>query len=447
MTASEVWPRSRAESLVELADVAELAPVPRAAPGTYPIPPGRGRWRLTIHRRDFSGGQTLYQTSLAALPSGSSRVLTQAWDSAAQLDFTLDGRTQEAALLNELQQDVVAWRWDDTTGVDVPMFRGVISQSADTITEENHTVAVTAHDYVAMFSRRLFVNQVVYSTPADQDDVVNSIVNLASFVSTGGSPPTSLVPGSRLPLQLAMVNPDGSARTQKSGQMILPTFNASTDLLTALDAQAKVVNGFDYDVQPAALGSPLDNLRIWYPYQGIQRTDITFMLGATVASLTRTVDSSTYGNYWRAVGNNGQSTTTAPQLVAEAWNEDANNVAANNLGLWMSADNTPSLATQAAVNAQAAGDLSRWGTVIPSYVLTLTPGAYHYGAPNIGDVVPLRATSGRLNVNTWIRVLGLTFTIGDDGQEDVAVTVGLPGRTLVQMLQESKQDINALAQR
>jgi hypothetical protein len=85
--------------------------------------------------------------------------------------------------------------------------------------------------------------------------------------------------------------------------------------------------------------------------------------------------------------------------------------------------------------------------LIPVYTLTLTPGTYYYGAPFMGDVVPLVVQSGRLNVNTNVRVLGITYQIGDDGQEDVLLTVGQPGRTLVQLIQQSQHDLNALALR
>ena len=37
----------------------------------------------------------------------------------------------------------------------------------------------------------------------------------------------------------------------------------------------------------------------------------------------------------------------------------------------------------------------------------------------MGDIVPLVIQTGRLNVNTTIRVLGIAYDIGDDGQEDV----------------------------
>jgi hypothetical protein len=437
------WPAGRAPQVADLADLEP--PGPRAAPGTYPVPPGRGRWRLTLHARDFTGSANLAQTAMASLGDATGRVVTRAWNTPAQLDFTIDGRSQAAGLIAELQQDIVAWRWDDTSGVDRPMFRGPVTQTADALTADAHSVAVTAHDHLAMLSRRLLTQPATY-TNADQDDMAADLVTKASAVTASSG--TSLAPGSVLPLVLQTANPDGSTRTTKSGQLRSNTFNASTDLLSILDGEATLVNGFDYDVLPAGLTGTSDALRIFYPYQGVQRSDLALVYGSSVTALTRTVDSSTYGNYWRVIGNNSSGGNPAiAQMFAETWSADANNVPAYPVGLWMSADNAPSSVTPAALAAQAQGDLSLHGTLIPVYTLTLTPGVYYYGAPYMGDVVPLVVRSGRLNVNTNVRVLGITYTVGDDGQEDVALTVGQPGRTLVQMLQQSTQDLNALARR
>jgi hypothetical protein len=388
---------------------------------------------------------TLAQTTTAVLADATARVLTRAWDQAAQLDFNVDGRSEAAGLIAELQQDVVAWRWDDTAGVDRPMFRGPITQTADTLTEDSHTVAVTAHDYLAMLARRLLTAYQIYNT-VDQDDLAADLVLKASNVATSSG--TSLAPGSVLPLSTALVNPDGTARAVKSGQIVSANFNASTDLLTILDGQAKLVGGFDYDCLSGGLTGAADQLRIFYPYQGVQRTDLALVYGSTVSALTRTVDSSVYYNYVRVIGNNGAGGNPATaQLFSETWNTDANNVPKYPVGLWMSADNAPSVTTPAALAAQAQGDLSLHGTLIPTYALTLTAGAYAYGAPFMGDVVPLVVRSGRLNVNTNVRVLGITFQITDDGAENVILTVGQPGRTLVHMIQQSQQDVNALARR
>jgi hypothetical protein len=302
---------------------------------------------------------------------------------------------------------------------------------------------------MAMLARRLLVANAAY-TNTDQDDLVADLVTKATHVSSSSG--TSFQPGSVLPLTLALVNPDGTTRSAKSGQLQTVTYNASTDLMTILDGQAKLTNGFDYDLLPAGLNGTSDALRVFYPYQGVQRTDLALVYGSTVAGLTRSVDSSIYGNYWRVIGNNGSADPNAAQLFAETWSTDANNVPKYPIGLWMSADNAPQIATPAALAAQAQGDLSLHGSLIPTYSLTLTPGAYIYGSPFMGDVVPLVIRSGRLNVNTNVRVLGITYTVGDytvgdDGQEDVDLTVGQPGRTLVQMIQSSQRDVNALAQR
>ena len=57
----------------------------------------------------------------------------------------------------------------------------------------------------------------------------------------------------------------------------------------------------------------------------------------------------------------------------------------------------------------------------------------------MGDVVPLIIQSGRLNVNTTIRVVGITYDIGDDGQEDVTLTLGRPDTTLFDIFTAADQ--------
>ena len=86
--------------------------------------------------------------------------------------------------------------------------------------------------------------------------------------------------------------------------------------------------------------------------------------------------------------------------------------------------------------------------LVPSYTLTLPPGIYKDGLINMGDTVPVIIRSGRLNVNTTMRIVGLSFVIGDDGQEDVEVD----GRSLRSTnsptcLPNNNVDVNALARR
>jgi len=414
-----------------------------AAPGTYPVPQGRGRYRVTLHNRAFTSmPPTWDRTIVAELVSAQGRRLTQVANTAAQFDFSLDGRSPECVTLAELGQDVYVWRWDDTTGADVCVFRGVVDHSQDTVTEDGHTVAVTAHDYLGVLARRFIrpATQQVFVN-ADQDTLAASILNYGN-----GGANTDLDPGSWIPLQTSPVNPDGSPRGL-SGQLLTRTYQGGQPLGTALSDLSLLAppNGFDYDVQPGAVaGLGRDALRVFYPNQGVARTDVVLEYGANVANLQRTVDSTAYSNYVRVLGNNNSSDPTVAQVIAEASNADAANPT---VGLWPLSDNASSVSVPATLAQHAAGDLNEYGTLTPTYVLGLTPGWYVWGYPRMGDTVQLIVRSGRLNVNTSVRVVGVTFDVGDDGQEDVTLTVGRPLTTLAKLLHDTTTDIGDLVRR
>jgi hypothetical protein len=84
---------------------------------------------------------------------------------------------------------------------------------------------------------------------------------------------------------------------------------------------------------------------------------------------------------------------------------------------------------------------------MPTYTLTLAAGFYYDKAFAIGDTLPLIVQSGRLNVNTALRVMGIAFETTDDGTELVTLTVGRAPTTLVDMLGDQAADIRALSRR
>jgi hypothetical protein len=429
-----------------------------AAPRASPLPAGRGRWRLTLHSRAFTTPAYPTATGIGELVDARSRVLTQAWATPAQLTFSVDGHTANAATIRELQHDVIAWRYDETSGGDIPYFRGVITQSEDQISETAHTVNFTCHDYSALLARRFLTGPslLVYGNPnpsVDQDNIVTDLLQKANL-ATNGTGATSFTPGSQLPLQVAKVNPDGSLRTALSGQVRDRSYAGGNVIGDLIDQLSKVANGFEYDVLPRSDLNGTDQLRIFFnagqpggPHQGIVRTSPALVYGSTISALTRSVNSADYGNYWRILGNNGQSDPTYAQLYADRWNSDANNVGVLPVGLWMSQDNAADVILQTTLNEKAQGDVNLYGLLMPSYSLTLRPGFFAHGLFNMGDTLPLVVQSGRLNVNTTVRILGITFTVGDDGQEDVAVVVGQPPYTLAKILTDAHTDINALARR
>ena len=419
-----------------------------------PVPPNRGRWRFTLHRRTFTPSN--YNTSMIAdLVDATGRRLDQAWDSPAQLTFTLDAYSAQAPLVVELATEVVAWRWSDHLGADVAMFRGLVDHSEDQLTTEDAVVTFTCHDYFALLTRRYLTT--AYSvTQNDQDEIVWDLV-MTRAIQAASSSGTSFTPGSFLPLYVLWVGPDGRVGSRPggggwSGQLRDRTYVGNQEIGAAVDDLAKVIGGFDYAVVPSSNwngsgNSTLDMLCIYYPNQGVSRPDVALVYGANVDTLTRTVASSDYSNYVRVLGNNGSSDPAAAQRYSEAWNTDANNVTVNPVGLWMTTDNASDVSVQSTLNDQAAGDLNLDGILVPSYTLTLTPGTYHYGSPNMGDTVGLVVQAGRLNVNTTVRVVGISYAVGDDGDEDVQLTVGRPTTTLAKLFTQAERDVDALARR
>jgi hypothetical protein len=413
-----------------------------------PIPPDRGRWRLTLNRRQFTDASPS-STVISDLLGARSRKLERQLNTPAVLSFTIDGRSDAALWIKELETDVYAWRWDETQGKDIPYFMGVVGQTEDQLTEQSYTINVTCHDYLAMFMRR-YLAQPLSFTGLGQDSVINQLYRLATDQAASSSG-VSLWPGSYLPISPTMVAPDGSPRATNGGAVPTRdrTYPAQSDIGTLLDDLAHVQNGFDYDCLPQQNASyPFQGpMRIFFPSQGVARANPILEYGSTVRTVTRSVNSSNYANYVRLLGNNGATDPAAPQLFAETWNSDANNVGARPIGLWQDGENASDVSVQSTLNQQVAGYLNLNGVLIPSYTLVLSPGVFFHNSINMGDNMTLVIRKGRLKVDTAIRVVGVTFDISDDGTESVGLTVGRPLTDLANMLAAGQADINALARR
>jgi hypothetical protein len=401
-------------------------------------------WRFTIHRRPFSIPTYARDTGIAELTDARSRRLELEINKPAKLTFSVDGESPGAAYLQELTTEVMAWRTD---GLEPPvlMFRGVVSQSQDTLSEQTYTVNFTCHDHLAMLERRFLTGgpDAVF-TQVDQDTMVVNLLSYGSDACRTGDG-TTMAPGSVLPLTAAPVNPDGTARAQPSGILRDRTYPGQTSLGQAITDLGACINGYDTDVAPAADTDGTDYLRIFYPEQGTARPDLVLAYGSSVASVSRSVNSADYANYRRELGNT--TTQGAPQMFAEKWNDDANDVSRIPVGLWMGADNASDVSVQSTLQQKVDGELARSGVLVPSYSLGIRPGWWRPGAPAMGDTVPLVIRKGRLDVSTTVRVLGINYAIGDDGTEDVEVTVGRPALTLTALFRDVARDVNALARR
>src|SRR5262252_9615365 len=82
-----------------------------------PPPIERGRWRLTLHERQFAQALSYQDTIITEISGARSRQLSQEYNKAATFTFALNGTSAAARLVKELMTDVVAWRWDEQQAV------------------------------------------------------------------------------------------------------------------------------------------------------------------------------------------------------------------------------------------------------------------------------------------------------------------------------------------
>jgi hypothetical protein len=401
---------------------------------------------LTVHKRQYADGPLPSDTIIGELTDARSRRLVQKWNKPAQLTFSIDGHSPSALEVQELSTDVVAWRWDENSGQDVAMFRGAVWHSEDTLSEQSATVNFTCNDYLASLGNRFFES--TFHWPGfDQDTIAAGIVTQAANMIIGGD--TRTIPSGFLPMWPMLVDPGGVIRTTQSGQIYDITHVGSTfylDALTklALQSDATGVGGFDFDIVPFGLNGSLDAVRIFYPYQGVQRDNPALIYGSTISALTRTVSAENYCDYDRIIG---KSASTTSQLSSEAWDGTLLDVNAFPQGLWMRADSAPDVDSLATLTNLAYGYLNRFLDLIPSYTVTMRPAICSPGYPNMGDVVPLIIEEGRLNVNTYLRVIGIDYEISDDGYEKISLAVGRPDITISDIFTGTKNTTDALVRR
>ena len=403
---------------------------------------GGGTWRLTLHRRAFSAGITWESSLITELPNARSRRLEQKLNDSATLTFTLDGHAPEAEAVEELQTEIMAWR------AGVPYFRGIVAQSQDSLSEQTHTVTFTCHDLFAMVQRRYLTRPLNWADPGiSQDAVVEALLNAAVNLQPSGPTPPTFLPGSFLPLEVATVGGDGSPRAVGGPNRVRQYAGQSNvgQLITDLSA---VIDGFDFDVAPsgADMGNADDHLRVFYPSQGEARLE-PMEWGGALATVSRSVNSADYANFWRVIGNSGTSEPDAPQVAAEIWNDDAIWNPDAPVGTWQNIEAASDVTDPGTLAEHAAGDLNKSGVLEPSYTVGLRPGAYAENTLNMGDTIPIVIRSGRLDVSTTVRIVGRDFAISDDGAEDVSLTVGRPLTSLVDMLTATAADVQALARR
>lgn len=303
--------------------------------------------------------------------------------------FTLNGDTDVttgadpiAALITLLRTDLWIYRDDEL------VWRGRIVTDQDAVSENAYSVPFGAVDYGGLLRRRgIWPGNTLVFVGEDQADIVWTLVD-ESQALTGGD--WGITRG---------LAPAGTPRDRS-----YDTFNS---LRSRIDELAAVDGGFDWAISPAKA------LDVWTPRRGGDLDDVVDLGGAIVA-LTRTGQPDQFANAGGALGAQGTTPATAESAT----------LGTDPRGRWEAVDTSTSIVLQATLDDRAQYLVDRGAQPPTSWSVKLRPG-YWRGPTHIGpgDTLNLRAERGRLNVDVRARVYQIDVTPGDEGVENVTMTL------------------------
>ncbi|WP_226361850.1 phage tail protein [Pseudonocardia sp. ICBG1142] len=161
---------------------------------------------------------------------------------------------------------------------------------------------------------------------------------------------------------------------------------------------------------------------------------------ATVQSISRQVDSADYANAVRLTGRDPEATGDSANVV-----ERMATVAAE--GRW-DRSYSEDIVQLAALEQRADWTLAQSTVVRPSYTVELAPG--FWSGPQhfwLGDTVTLVVKSGRLDVQSQLRVQQLKVDIDENDDEKISVTLGYPRKDFRERLASIDRRLERLERR
>lgn len=323
------------------------------------------------------------------LPAKSIRV---GWDldGPATATLTVDGLHPATKWILPLASDVLLYR-DGRL-----MFRGRLGHPDDDIDVDGHGVSVPAFDYREILDRRiLWPGSRAAFGGVDQADIVWALIA-----------DTQALPGGDLSISQGVGSPTGRVRDR-----LYPVGKTLGETITQL---SDVIDGFDFEVDANLAAN------IYYPRRG--RGSVVFVAHkpTTIRSIRRTADTADYTNALRHSGADGLAAVTR-QVAGLATRAE---------GRWEAQLGDPDITTAGTLAEKADGALTVGSELVPSYTATLQPGKWT--GPDdlwLGDTTRLLVRSGRLDIDTLIRVHQMGISVDGDGDETVTVTFGRPPRS------------------
>ena len=326
--------------------------------------------------------------AIADLTSARSRNVKVRLRDSGEAGFSLPGTHPQSAEVAELSTDLLVYRDREL------LFRGRIGASSDRLSADVHTATFSAHDYREMLRRRILYTDLTF-TQADEEAIGWDLISHTQ-AQTGGN---------------LGIRREGWA----TGKPRDRTYPAGKNVGEALDQLTEVLGGPDVEIGPDLV------YRAW-PQRG-RHLGVVLAYGENVIDVDRDVNPSDFANAVRVTGKGTEDEVvhTTPEV------RESPGLSITAEGRFDLADGDTDIVTQSAVAARADGLIAERSIVRPGYTVTLAPGFWQ-GPEHLwlGDAVTLQIRSGRLEIDTHLRVYEVDMSPGDDGGEKVMIRLGRP---------------------
>lgn len=380
------------------------------------------------------------------LNAGSSRRVTFNLSEAHEASVTIDGFDPAAREIVELSTDLYVFRRRATGQPRELLYRGRIGKTADACSADGHEVTVPSISYKGVLKRRLLMTG--FSS-------ANSAYTVGDSSGTGRGQRWNQVDQMQIAWELVdgiqqLANGDlgiVNGIGQSSGKLRDRTFQMGDSIAEQLDSLSDVIDGFDWDITPTytngASGLRLDR---WYRERGIVRNEVLAYLqsGSNLLSVQRQVDSSDFANAIRSKGRAPESSGSVQGVEPAPVERYATPGPEGRWDKLFDEDST----TAAGLAERADWRVADASLIRPSYTVELKPGVWR--GPDhfwLGDTVKLVVQSGRLNVQTDVRVQTIDIAIDDNGDEQVSVTLGYPKKDFRSKMSEIDRRLARLERR
>lgn len=343
------------------------------------------------------------------LPQTTGRKFSVKLNESSEAAFAMDGRDPAALWIDELATDLHVLYRRSPADARVHLYRGRIGKASDKVDETGHVLSVPSLDYRGVLARRFLLTGSQQTwTQVDQTAIGWGLIQQTQ--NARGPDNTAATGGGSLGITDAS-SPTGKLRDR--------TYELEDEIAAKIQELSEVEDGFEWDILAP------DPFRLeyttWYPRRGMDR-GVLLELGGAVRGLSRDVDSGDYANAVRLRGKAPDGGGAEP-AVQQRYAPDLLTAPE---GRWERVITTD-ITTDSGLSDRADWLLAEAGVVPVSYSFDMKRGWWQ-GPEHcwVGDPCLVKVYSGRLRVDTVLRVNQMDFTPDKDGGEAVQVTVGAP---------------------